>query len=245
MKLNIFWKWMAKKKNIEIFIDEIYSKPTKKNYPTNTIVDNNPDEIWSTGLADSSDYKTSNNKGFRCIFVIIDNFSNFLWAIPPKIKNSQTITQEFSKFLSTSKRKPSKIEFDRRKEWYNSTFQNFLRNKNIHHYSRFKHKGPSIAQCGIRTIRNLLKKPVFEKGNGSWLSEWPSVIKQYNNTIHGSIKLTPIQASKKPNEKEVSTNLKDNRAKQTTKFNLGQFVSTADIKIVFSKVDSTNWSNIL
>ena len=39
--------------------------------------------------------------------------------------------------------------------------------------------------------------------NADWLGELPSVIKQYNNTIHSSTKMTPIQASKKVNEKEV------------------------------------------
>ena len=71
--------------------------------------------------------------------------------------------------------------------------------KNIHHYSKFTDKGPSIAERFIRTIGNLLKKALFEKGNGNWLSELPSVIKRYNNTIHHSIKLTPLQTSKKVN----------------------------------------------
>ena len=114
--------------------------------------------------------------------------------------------------------------------------------KNIHHYSRFTDKGSSIAERVFRTIRNLLNKPVFEKGRADWLSELPSVIKHYNNTIHHSIKMTPIQASKKSNEKIVYSNLKDNREVQKPKFKLGQLVRTADIKRVFSKGDSTNYS---
>ena len=49
---------MIKKDLTKIFIDEIYSKPPKKNYPTNEIVYNHTDEIWSIDLADFSDYKT-------------------------------------------------------------------------------------------------------------------------------------------------------------------------------------------
>ena len=188
------------------------------------------------------DYKISNNKGFRYIFIIIDNYSKYLWAIPLKNKYSQTITNEFSNIITTSKRKPLKLESDRGAEFYNSTFQNFLKSKNIHHYSRYKDKGPSIAERVIRTIRNLLKKPVFEKGNANWLSELPSVIKQYNNTIHHSMKMTPIQASKKSNQKLVYSNLQDKRKILNPKYKLGQLVRTADIKRVFSKGDSTNWS---
>ena len=233
---------MINKDKIKIFIDEIYSKPPKKNYPTNKIVYNHIDEIWSIDLADFSEYKTSNNKGFRYIFIIVDNFSKYLWAIPLKNKYSQTITNEFSNIITISKRKPNKLESDRGTEFYNSIFQNFLKSKNIHHYSRFTDKGPSIAERVIRTIRNLLKKPVFEKGNAYWLSELPSVIKQYNNTIHHSTKMTPIQASKKSNQKLVYNNLRDDRVKRQPKFKLGQLVRTADIKRVFSKGDSTNYS---
>ena len=226
----------------KIFIDEIYSSPPKKNYATNKITYNHIDEIWSIDLADMVDYKISNNKGFRYIFIVIDNFSKFLRAIPLKNKYSQTITNEFSNILTTSKRKPLKIESDRGSEFYNSIFQNFLRLKNIKHYSRFTEKGPSIAERVIRTVRNLFKKPVFEKGRADWLSELPSVIKKYNNTIHNSIKMTPNQASKKSNEKVVYNNLQDKRQKQKPKFQLGQLVRTADIKRVFSKGDSTNYS---
>ena len=67
---------MPKKYIIKIFIDEIYSKPPLRNYPTNIIIYNHIDETWSIELADFSDYKTSNNKGFRYKFVIIDNISN-------------------------------------------------------------------------------------------------------------------------------------------------------------------------
>ena len=231
-----------KKDLTKIFIDEIYSTPPRKNYPTNKIVYNHTDEIWSIDLADMIDYKISNNQGYRYIFIVIDNFSKYLWAIPLKNKNSQTITNESSNILSTSKRKPLKLESDRGTEFYNSIFQNLLKSKNIHHYSRYTDKGPSIAERVIRTIRNLLKKPIFLAGNADWVSELSSIIKQYNNTIHHSIKMTPNQASKKINEKLVFSNLRDDRVKLQPKFKLGQLVRTADIKRVFSKGDSTNWS---
>ena len=231
-----------KKDLTKIFIDEVYSKPPKKNYPTNKVIYNHVDEIFSIDLADMNDYKISNNKSYRYIFIVIDNFSKYLWAIPLKNKYSQTITNEFSNILTTSKRKPLKLESDRGSEFYNCIFQNFLKSKNIQHYSRFTDKGPSIAERLIRTLRNLLKKPVFEKGRADWLSELPSVFNKYNNTIHHSTKMKPIDASKKSNEKEVFSNLRDDRVKRQPKYKLGQLVRTADIKRVFSKCDSTNYS---
>ena len=101
---------------IKIIIDEIYSKAPKKNYGTNKIIYTHIDEIWSFDLPDMIDYKTSNNIGYRYIFIITDNFSKQTWAIPLKNKNSQIITENFSNILTTSKRSPFKIENDRGKD---------------------------------------------------------------------------------------------------------------------------------
>ena len=233
---------MKKRDLTKIFVDEIYSKPPRKTYPTNKIVYNSIDEIWSIDLADFLEYKTSNNKGFRYILVIIDNFSKHLWAIPLKNNYSQTITQDFSNFLTESIQKPLKIESERGKNWYNSIFQNLLKSKNLYHFSRYTDKGASVCERVIRTIRNLLKKPIFLAVNADWKSELPSVIKQYNNTIHSSIKMTTIQASKESTEKLDYSNLQDKREKRTPNFLLGDLVRTSDTKKVFSKGDSTNYS---
>ena len=120
-----------------------------------------------------------------------------------------------------------------------------MRSKNIQHYSRFTDKGPTIAERVISTIRNLLKKPIFLPGKADWLSELPTIFKQYNKSIHKSTKMTPIQASKKSNETKVYSNLKDKREIRKPKFKLGQLVRTADIKRFFSKGDSTNYSYTL
>ena len=170
---------------------------------------NHIDETWSIDLADMVDYKTSNNKRFRNIFVITDNFSKFLWCIPLKNKNSQSAINEFSNIFTTSKLKPLKIESDRGTEFYNDIFQKFSKTKNKRHYSRFTEKGPTIAERGIGTTRNLLKKPIFLAFNADWVSELSAVVKKYKNTIHHSIKMTRNQTSKKANERKVYSNRQD------------------------------------
>ena len=54
--------------------------------------------------------------------------------------------------------------------------------------------------------------------------------------------MTPIEASKTTNGKEVFSNLKDKRGIRKPNFNLSQLVGTVDIKRVFSKNYSTNYS---
>ena len=49
-------------KNIKIFINEIYSKTSKKNYATNKTNVYHIDEIWSLDILDLKDYGVENNR---------------------------------------------------------------------------------------------------------------------------------------------------------------------------------------
>ena len=67
-------------------------------------------------------------------------------------------------------------------------------------------------------------------------------MKQCNNRVHTSTKLTPIQASNKKNEGYVYKILLDKRLKIKTKFQVNDFVRVADLNKTFSKGDTMNWS---
>ena len=180
-------------KRIKIFIDEIYSKQPKKNFPTNETDVYYIDDIWSKDILDLKDYGPENNRGYRNVLVIIDNFSKFGWTVP--FKNAQTIKDSFEKILISSKRKPNLIETDRGKEFYNNIFQGFFNNNNIKVYSRNSSFGRVFAERFNRTLRDLLERPVFEKRESNSIDVLPSITKQYNSGIHSSTNLTPIQAS--------------------------------------------------
>ena len=229
-------------KNIKIFINEIYSKPPKKNYITNKTDVYFIDDIWSLDILDLKDYGTNNNRGYRYVLVTIDNFSKFGWTSPLKNKNALTIKDSFGNILISSKRKPNLIETDRGKEFYNNIFQDFLNKNNIKLYSRNTSYGAVFAERFNRTIRDLLKKIVFEHGDANWIDVLQTITKQYNNKVHSSTKLTPKDASLKKNEGFVYKNLLDKRKIVKPKFQINDLVRTADLKKTFSKGDTTNWS---
>ena len=182
-------------KNIKIFINEIYSKPPKKYYATNKTDVYYIDDVWSLDILDLKDYGPENNRGYRYVLVTIDNFSKYGWTIPLKNKYAQTIKDSFENILISSKRKPNLIESDRGKEFYNNIFQDFLNENNIKLYSRNSSYGAVFAERFNRTIRDLLKKIVFEQGDAKWIDILPTITKQYNNRIHSSTKLSPKDAS--------------------------------------------------
>ena len=133
----------------------------------------------------------------------MDNFSKYGWTQPLKNKNAQTIKDSFENFLINSKRKLNLIETDRGKEFYNNIFQDFMHKNNIKLYSRNSSYGAVFAEKFNRTIRDLLKRPVFERGDGKWVDILPTITKQYNNRIHSSTKLSPKDASLKKNERFI------------------------------------------
>ena len=230
-------------KNIKLFINEIYSKPPKRNYITNKTDVYYIDEIWSLDNLDLKDYGPENNRGYRYVLITIDNFSKFGWTIPLKKKNAQIKKDSFENILISSKRKPNLIETDRGKEFYNNIFQDFLNKNNIKLYSTNSSYGAVFAERFNRTIIDLLKKIVFEHGDANWIDVLPTITKQYNNRLHSSTKLTPIQASFKKNEGYVYKILLDKRNKIKPKFQINDLVRTADLRDKrFLKSVTTNWS---
>ena len=151
------------------------------------------DELWSLDILDLKDYGPENNRGYRYVLVTIDNFSKFGWTIPLKNKSAQTIKDSFENILINSKRKPNLIETDRGEEFYNNMFQDFSNKNNIKLYSRNSSYGAVSAEIFNRTIRDLLKKIVFEQGDAKWIDVLPTKTKQNNIITENPLQQNNLQ----------------------------------------------------
>ena len=67
----------------------------KKNYATNRTDVYHIDDIWRSDKLDLKDYGPENNRNYRYVLVVIDNFSKFGWTVLLKNKNAQTVTNSF------------------------------------------------------------------------------------------------------------------------------------------------------
>ena len=92
-----------------------------------------------------------------------------------------------------------------------------MNNNNIKIYSNNTSLGAVFAERFIRTIRDLPKRPVFEKGDGNWIFVSPTITKQYNDNRHSSSKLPPIQGCLNKNEGYVYKNFLDKGKKSLPK----------------------------
>ena len=106
------------------------------------------------------------------------------------------------------------------KKLLNNDFQDFLnRNKFKVHSSRNTSVGAVFAGHFNRTIKDIRKRPVLEKGESNWVDILSTETKQYNNRVHVPTKLTPVQASLKKKEGYVYRNLLDERKNLNQNFN--------------------------
>ena len=149
-------------KSIEIFINEIYSKPPKKNYATNETDVYIIDDIWSLDILDLKDYGPENNRNYRYVLVIIDSFSKFGWTVHLKNINAQTIKDSFENILISSKRRPNLPKGDRDRGFCNNVFQDFLNKNNTKLYSRNTSVG-AVLQKDLTVLSEIFLKDLFLK----------------------------------------------------------------------------------
>ena len=106
----------------------------------------------------------------------------------------------FENILISLTRKPKLIETDDGGEFVNKILSDFSHKNNFKPYKRYTSLGAVLAERFDTTIRDLPKRPVFEKGDSSWVFLFPIKRKQYNNRTDFSTKPTPTEGSLKKNE---------------------------------------------
>ena len=165
-------------KNLKTSINEVYSKPPKKDYATNKTDVYHIDDIWSLDILNLNDYGFEDIRGYRYVLVVFDNFSKFGWTVPLKNTNAQTIKDCFKSILISSKREPNWIKTDDGSEFVNKLVTFLLNSENINRYSKYTSLGAVFAERFNRTVRDLFKRPVFERRDPNWVDALPTIMKQ-------------------------------------------------------------------
>ena len=132
------------------------------------------------------------NKGIKYLLCVIDLFSKYAWVIPIKDKKGTIIVNAFKKIIS-KKRKPNKIWFDQGSEFYNKSFKDFLKINNIEMYSTYNEGKSVVAERFIKTLKNKIFKHMTAISKNIYFGVLDDIVNKYNNTIHKTIKMKPIE----------------------------------------------------
>ena len=184
------------------------------------------------------------NKGYRYLLMVLDVFSKYGWTIPLKDKKGESVAEAFKTILKEG-RKPQYLWTDKGKEYCNKYMKELLEKNGITLYSTKNEEKSSVCERWNRTIKTKMWKQFTVQGNTMYLDMLPKILKQYNNTKHSSIKMTPIEASMKKNAGLVYFNLYGDMEQSSSKpkFKIGDKVRISKYKRkTFDKGYTPNWT---
>ena len=129
---------------------------------------------------------------------------------------------------------------DKGKEFYNKDVKDL-----IELYSKENKEKSSVVERWIRTMKEKMWKYFTANSTNVYMNALSDLVREYNNNRHSSIKMTPVQSSKKENELRVWRNLYPEHLEIhdiNPKFSVGDKVRISKKKKTFEKGYTTRWT---
>ncbi len=237
-----------KKEFMKQMSTEIHKRVVKK-INRRKVITNGKNDVWAMDLVDMGEWKDDNDN-FPYMLNVIDVFTRYAWSIPLKDKSAKTVTEAFKSILDDNGEAPKRLWCDQGKEFYNKTFEALMKKHKIQLYSTYSEFKASPVERFNRTLKTLMWKRFTEENTRRWVDMLDSLMKEYNNRKHSSIKMTPLEATQldEEDEKKLWMMLYENKyddkkfTKKTPKYKVGDWVRVSRHKGVFEKGYHPNWS---
>ena len=232
-------------KQQQLLAKEVFSPQIKK-FRIERIIPLHNDETWSADLIDKSSL-SKYNYNYQFLLTVIGIFTKYAWAIPLKNKSGLSRTIGFKIVLSeipeggSESRKPEKLWVDRGSEFSNKKFKSLLKEYETKIYSTYSDLKAVFIEIFNRTLLHIINRPMFINGDGNRVNILNVAVITYNNNIHSTIIMTPVDASNNPDK--VKYYVKSTKA--TPKIKVGDYVRNADKRKIFSKGYTSNWNKEL
>jgi len=205
------------------------------------------DDVWGADLVEMREWEKQ-NKGYKYMLNIIDVLSKYSWSIPLKNKTGQTTAEAFRKVAKESGRIPRHLWVDKGKEFYNKDVNNWLKENNIIMYSTYSEHKSCVVERFNRTLKEQMWKRFTAENTRNWIDMLDKLINDYNNKVHSTIEMTPVEASQKENEMKAIQNTLDKTRSipiRKPKLKIGNKVRLSRTKQIFEKGYLPNWSEEL
>ena len=140
------------------------------------------------------------NRGVRFLLTVISKYG---WMLPLKDKTGKSVADAFKEIFKKSKRKPEKLWTDKGRDFYNK----HVKELGVELYSTENEEKSSVVERWNRTMNEKMFKYFTANNTNKYIDVLDDSVERYNNTGHSSIKMTPVEASKKENEVRIYRNL--------------------------------------
>ena len=182
-------------------------------------------------------------RGIRYLLMVLDVLSKYAWVQPLKVKTGVTLVKAFDKILKQG-RKPNHLQTDRGTEFYNRTFQRWVKDHGIDHFSTEVDAKAAVVERFNRTLRERLYRYFTAANTLCFDDELPQLVQGYNATRHRSIGMAP-QGVTWDNEEAVWKRVYEKRLKEKRpqpKFKMGDRVRLNKIHCTFEKGYLPGWT---
>lgn len=221
-------------------------KPARYNFPRNKVIVVSIDDQWQVDLCDMIS-KAEFNDGYQHIMTVIDCFSKYSWARSIKNKGSDQIIEALTSIFESG-RVPKRIQSDKGSEFTNRKVQSFLKIRGIHFFTTNSEMKANIVERFNRTLKGRMFKFFTANNTYRYIDVLPLLVKGYNNTVHSSIKMKPVDVRKR-DETKIRRNLYGVRRRggvkiglKTYKYGIGDQVRVSKERLVFGKGYHPNWT---
>lgn len=196
---------------------QLFSRPKKAKFKK--VIPNSNFSLCQIDLMDFSNEVLRVNKNFKFLFCFVDTYSKIGFAIPIKNKTTpeslralkiilKRIWEDYNETVSV-------IQSDNESAFLSKQFQDFLEENDIvlQVNQSGDHKANSFIESFNRTIRGKIKLLQSSLKTNNWVDYIGDIIYAYNNTIHSTIKKTPVNAIENNSymDKRISSTVKVKR----------------------------------
>ena len=165
-------------------------KPRRRRFPTVPVIVGGLDDQWVADLVEVQPL-AKYNRGIRYLLTVLDVLSKYAWVQPLKAKTGVALVHAFEKILKQQRRHPNRLQTDRGKEFYNRTFQRWLDEQGIQHFSTEGDGKASVVERFNRTLKERLYRYFTAANTLTFDDVLPELVQGYNATRHRSIGMAP------------------------------------------------------
>ena len=188
---------------------------------------------------------TNQNDNYEYLLTVIDVLSKYARVMPLKDKTGKTITETFEPILSTIK--PKLLQVDKGTEFYNKNFEAMLEKYNIKMFSTNSDKKAQIIEKFNRTLKLRVGNLFDSQNSFRYIDKLQNLVSNYNNTIHTTIKMKPIDAIKPENYDLLINNYYNNFPIDinSIKYEVGDVVRIPIYLSAYTKEITCKWTRDL
>ena len=210
-------------------------KPRRRRFTTLPVIVGGLDDQWVADLVEVQPL-AKYNRGIRYLLRVLDVFSKYAWVQPLKAKTGVALVKAFDNILKQG-RQPNRFQTDRGTEFYNRTFQRWVKDQGMGHFSTEGDAKAAVVKRFNRTLKERLYRYFMAANTLRFVDALTQLVEGYNATRHRSIGMASRDVTSE-NEEAVSKRLYEKRLKAKRprpNFKVGDRVRLNKIHRTFEK----------